>query len=243
MFHVAVCDDEPQVCVQLEKMMEQYRVQNGIDLEVNVFYSGEKLYQAISASEEAAPDLIFLDIELKLLSGVDVGRMIREELRDEGIQIVYISAKKGYAMELFEVRPLHFLLKPLDPEKVFAVTDKARELSGRRRRFFEYDMGKEHYRVPLSKILYFESKGRKIRLVAASRPEETEEQFFYGKLAEIARKLSDDDFIQIHQSYLLHDLYVRTYEYNQVTLVNQVTLPISQPYRKSVRETLLRRRE
>ena len=241
MFHIAVCDDEPQVCVQLEKMMERYGAQNGVELEVNVFYSGETLYQAISSSGASGPDLIFLDIELKLLSGVDVGRMIREELRDEGIQIVYISAKQGYAMELFEVRPLHFLLKPLDEKKVFDVTEKARELSGRRRRFFEYDMGKEHYRIPLSKIMYFESRGRKIRLVTASEPADTE-ALFYGKLTQVARDLAGEDFIQIHQSYLIHHLHVRAYEYNQVTLINQVALPISQPYRKAVREALLRRR-
>ena len=63
-------------------------------------------------------DLIFLDIELKKKSGLDVSNYIRNELGNESVQIAYISAKTGYAMDLFEFRPINFLVKPLEYSKV-----------------------------------------------------------------------------------------------------------------------------
>ena len=101
MFCVAVCDDEKTVCQQIKSFLEPYCKKG--EFEVHIFTSGEALYEAVSAGTRF--DLIFLDIELKLMSGVAVGQKIREELCDEEVHIVFISGKTEYAMELFAIRP------------------------------------------------------------------------------------------------------------------------------------------
>lgn len=69
------------------------------------------MYQFIC--EGACFDIVFLDIELPKISGIDIGKKIRDEMHDETTKIVYISGKDSYAMGLFDVRPLNFLIKPI----------------------------------------------------------------------------------------------------------------------------------
>ena len=92
------------------------RRKTGIEMETEFFYSGESLYNAI-AKQGYIFDLILLDIELMMMNGVQVGQKIREELNNDIVQIVYISGKESYAMELFDIRPLNFLIKPVDRKK------------------------------------------------------------------------------------------------------------------------------
>ena len=61
--------------------------------------------------------MLFLDIELITTDGIQVGKFIREELKNLETTIIYISSKSSYAMQLFQVQPLGFLIKPLEVEK------------------------------------------------------------------------------------------------------------------------------
>ena len=106
MYRIAICDDEEIVCSQFEQVLEPYIWEKKIDLDV--FYSGEELIEVLAEGQHF--DLIFLDIELCMMNGVEVGKYIRNKLGNENVQIVYISAKRQYAMELFETRPMNFLV-------------------------------------------------------------------------------------------------------------------------------------
>ena len=97
MFCVAICDDDELLCSQLEGMLEPYRKRGLIRSEI--FHSGEKLCKALDSGKHY--DLLFLDIELCVMNGIDVGKKIRDVLDNERIHIIYISAKQEYAMELF----------------------------------------------------------------------------------------------------------------------------------------------
>jgi len=68
--------------------------------------------------KEHSFDLIFLDIELKLMSGIEAGRIIRKEMDNQTILIVYISGKENYYKDLFEIRPMSFLQKPIEERKI-----------------------------------------------------------------------------------------------------------------------------
>lgn len=103
---IAICDDEPKICAVLENMLIDILETRGVYYEIEPFYSGENLCVEI---QRQIFDLIFLDIELKKKSGLDVSNYIRNELGNESVQIAYISAKTGYAMDLFEFRPINFL--------------------------------------------------------------------------------------------------------------------------------------
>lgn len=62
--------------------------------------------------------MIFLDIMMPVKSGVEVGKIIRNDLKDNITQIVFISSENKYAMDLFEIRPMNFLIKPFDENDI-----------------------------------------------------------------------------------------------------------------------------
>ena len=118
---IAICDDEDYICVQLEEMLIELLKERGIASDIDVFTSGESLCMELERQEY---DFIFLDIELPKQNGIEVGRIIREKFLNELVQIAYISANEIYAMELFEIRPIHFLIKPLQKEVIAKLMDR-----------------------------------------------------------------------------------------------------------------------
>lgn len=236
MLRIAICDDDKIICQQLEDMLTDIEEETGEQLEVEVFYSGEELYGFLKRDNRY--NLIFLDIEMRDLNGVEVGKKIRDEMNDETTQIVYISGREDYAMDLFEVRPLNFLIKPVSKNKVEAAVNKAIKILGENKHFYEYKNGNVNFSVPVGDILYFESDGRKVNIILMD-----EVKSFYGKLSEVENKLRSLDFIMIHKSYLINFNHVVEYTYDYVKMSNKETLTISQNNRKAVREQLLKRKQ
>ncbi|WP_069998701.1 LytR/AlgR family response regulator transcription factor [Cellulosilyticum sp. I15G10I2] len=228
MLRIAICDDEKAICAQLEYILEEISSSCLEEVEIEVFFSGEELYSYLMKNTYF--DMIFLDIELKFMNGIDVGKKIREEMLNETTQIIYISAKDSYAMELFEVRPLNFLIKPLKAEKIKDVFTTALRLIKKNEQFFTYQVGQTSYKISIKDILYFESNDRKVNIIT-TRGVDT----FYGSLVEIFKELEKYKFLNIHKSYLVNYTHIIRFEYSQVTLSNNKVLPISQSRRKTMR--------
>jgi DNA-binding LytR/AlgR family response regulator len=90
-FRVAICDDEQVICSQIENTILNFAEENNEKIDTQVFYSGEELIKFLEVGQSF--DLIFLDIELKMINGIEVGRKIREEMDNQILQIIYISAR------------------------------------------------------------------------------------------------------------------------------------------------------
>lgn len=232
MFTVAVCDNEKIVCDQMRKFLERYAEEKSIAMDIMTFLSGEELYDALTGG--ASFDLIFLDIEMNHLSGLDVARGIREFQDDLLTQIVYISAQQQYAMALFETHPLNFLVKPLTYEPLVFTLNKAIRLKIKRGETFTYSIKGETHRIPVANILYFESRGRKLRMV---RTNDTAE--FYGRISDLAIHLCNKRFVQIHKSYIINLDYIHLVKGNNITMYNGDVLPLSRDRKASFTEMLL----
>lgn len=236
MLRIAICDDEKIICRQLEDILLKIEDIINQEVDVDVYYSGEELCNYLYSGNHY--DLIFLDIELNEINGVEVGKRIRNELNDELTQIVFISGNESYAMELFEVRPLNFLIKPFDKAKIESVLLKALKLLDKENNFFEYKNGNINFSVNIKDVIYFESHGRKVNIVLSN-----EKKNFYGKLSTVEEQISNQDFIMIHKSYLINLNHCIEYTYEYVKMSNKEVLTISQNNRKSVREKLMHRRQ
>ena len=232
MYKIAVCDDEIQICAQIEKIILDYsRIENQ-KISVDVYESGKSLCMDLEREEYF--DLIFLDIEMKVVNGVEVGEFLRTTMDNQTTQIVYVSGKEQYYRELFEVRPMHFLLKPFTKEEIVKDVKMAMRLSKEYNRSFSYTKGTMEYRIPIKNIIYFESISRAIRIVHTNG-----DDVFYGKLNDILQELKEYRFIQIHKSYLINHFNVKKYAYEKVIMTNETKLPISAANRKIVRERRL----
>lgn len=227
MYRIGICDDDKILCALLEEQLDALSAAFSEKFEIEVWYSGEGLESDLKKG--IGLDILFLDIELFQRNGIEVGNFIREELEDMDVHIVYISAKESYAMQLFKIQPLDFLIKPVSSEKLKEVLARSMKQKKNAGRYFEYQKGTQFVRVPLKEILYFMSMDKKILMIKRDGREE-----FYGKLKSVAEQLPAD-FLMIHQSYIIHQEWVSEYSYESVKMMNGDILSISKPYRKEVR--------
>ncbi len=229
MYRIAICDDETAVCSQIEQMIIDYGKSISEKLEIDVYYSGEELCKFLRSGAEY--DILFLDIEFKQLNGVEIGEKIREELRNETVQIVYISGKQSYAIELFNIRPLNFLIKPLESDKVIKTLKKGMELSEKKHKYFAYRQGHITKKMLIEEILFFESVNRQVKMTTSA-----EKIVFYGSLSDIFSQLQACQFFYIHKSYLINYHHVIEFSYDHLVMSDKTVLPISQSRRKEVRD-------
>jgi DNA-binding LytR/AlgR family response regulator len=228
--NIAICDDQLDICGQLELLVEKILKNKKIKYNIDVYSSGIELCKEMSETEY---QLVFLDVEMPEKNGVEIGRYIREKLKNEKIQIAYISSKEESAMSLFELRPINFLIKPLKMEQIEKVIDKYMVVSEIHNYFFEWQKGKENYKIPIDKINYFEISGRKIHLLAENMQDE-----FYGSIEEINDRLNKEKFLFIHKSTIVNYDYVKKISYDQVEMVDGRVFSISQSRRKSIKKQL-----
>jgi len=166
MLNVAICDDNKYICSIIEEIFNDYKNKSKIEIRVEVFYSGEKLIEHLKNEDKF--DLIFLDIELGNITGIEVASHIRNEFDDHMSKIVFITSKNGYEQKLFEVQPLNFIKKPIDSRKLKKCIQLAIKLLKIENKSFRYKKGNNIIKVDVKDILYFESKGKKIKIITYS---------------------------------------------------------------------------
>jgi DNA-binding LytR/AlgR family response regulator len=236
MFRIAVCDDEPTMVADMERMLIRFKEKHKLDLTIVVFLSGEELCKTLESGEVF--HLLYLDVRMKLLDGIEVSRKIREEYMDESLQIVYVSSSQAHTMQMFENRPMNFLPKPVAEKDVERTLLKALSLWERNKTDFEFQIGKKQYRVKINEITYFESDNKKILIHTIVNTLE-----FYGKLSQVEKQLVGNHFVWIHKSYLVNYMYIREAMYEEIILSTGLRLPITQTFRKSVRDFMVQRRK
>lgn len=231
MINIAICDDDNLVCTHIEDIIRD----NFPDTRVDIFYSGEKFLQTV----EKVPfyTVVFLDIEMQIISGLSVGSRLRNDFDNNTTQIVYISSKKDYAMELFKIRPFNFLIKPINPKDIIDTMAKIIRIYGETEKFFECYIEGEFSRIPYSKILYFESTSRKLKIATLSG-----NFYTYMGLKDVCNSIDGNDFQLVHRSYLVNFNHLKTYTYENIIMVNGDYVMISQSKRKAVRTYFLKRR-
>ena len=234
MVMVAVCDDETEVGAGLERALIDIFDSMQMKHSIDVFFNGEELCRHMETGSHY--DLIFLDIEFAKdeINGVEVGRLIREAQRNNLVSIVYVSREKEYAFQLFEIRPLNFLIKPLERNVIEKTVRTYLDIAGLWSGEFSYNIGRDIFKVKVKDIVCIESRDRKLVLnLADSRTHE-----FYGSLKEVYNEqLKKYDFLFIHAAYIVNFDYIAVIRYNQLFLAGVATpLPISQGRKSEIRE-------
>ena len=202
---VAVCDDDKAQVSVIERLLEQIATAKLIELEILVFYDGETLKKYYMQGNTC--DIVYLDIEMKEMNGIDAAKFIRSI--DLEVIIIYVSGYENYMLKLFEVEPFRFIKKPIDSKYFEKTFYKAYQKIVNNPVYYEYRYNKMFRKVLIKDILYFESQGRVVFINLVNG----EQNKFYGKLDLVEKTLykCKVPFLRIHQSYLINSNFAHRF--------------------------------
>jgi DNA-binding LytR/AlgR family response regulator len=227
---LAICDDQIELTEKLRQDLRKIFAKIGVDTKIEVYGRGEDLIADLKGGE--IYDLIFLDINLISLNGIDVGNFIREKDNGYSTQIVFISNEKEYAFELFDISPIDFLVKPLNYHRLEKLAEKFMKMHNHWSDYFTYKVGRDAFTVKISDIIYMQSEKRRIRIYLTGGVD-----VFYGKLEDLYNQtFKKHRFLYIHNQTLVNYAHVRILEYEKLTMSNGMELTISHSKRKEIRE-------
>lgn len=232
MIKVGICDDEEDFIQELKEYISDYSWKNSVEIEIQSYENADDLLLYIK--ENGALDIVFLDIQLKGTTGVEVGKRIRSDLTNEMMQIVFVSSKQGYAIQLFDIRPMNFLIKPIDYQKTKYIFDEYLKRYYLQEQMFEYQIGEKFYQVHEEKILYFQSRGKKVYIIT-----QNEKDAFYGKLSDVLLQLKDNSFCLVHKSYLINMRYATEYGKDYIVMANGEKIPVSSKMKNALNRKLM----
>lgn len=223
MVKIAICDDNKNVCEYINDII----VDMNIVSEIEIFYSGEFMIKHLQ--DGSCFDIIFLDIEMDKLNGIEVGHIIRDCFDDYITKIIYISGKDNYDRQLFDVQPFLFLSKPISKERVVDAINKIIKILDKENKYFEFKICQDRYKIAFKDIIYFEIIGREIKIVTPNK-----NFIFYSQLKSI-ENLLPDMFIKTHRSFILNYNHIILFKYDEMKMSNGDIIPISQNRRKDIR--------
>jgi len=221
---VAICDDIPEIAHQTDELLVKYSKKH---FNTDVFYDPERL---LDACENEHYDFFILDIEMPSMSGVELAEKIRE--KDVGSPIIFLTSYKEYMEDVFRLQTFDYLLKPIAEEKMFALLDRILKYLNVSEKRFAFTFNKISHSLLLSEILYFEKNKRTVFIHT-----KTQELEMLMTTNELLKQL-DEQFVQVHNSYIVNIQYVKELRKNEVLLTNGVSVPMSRSFAKKTQEVI-----
>ena len=208
MIEIAVCDDEEII---IERITDLIKKQN-TDCHIESFQAGNELLAA-----KRRFDLIFLDIQMDGINGIETAKAVREY--DRKAVIIFVTAVKEYVFEAFDVGAFHYLLKPIGEEKFAEVFENAvrevreRQIQKEAPTLFIKTKNKS-YTFNQSEIIFIESMSRKAVIHTAKNTLEV-----YAVMNELQKELGNS-FYRCHRGYLVNMAHIAEYSSDMIEMDN-----------------------
>lgn len=214
MYQIAICDDD----VGTRSFIKSTVQKAGISCRMKEYTDGRHLLQ-----EYKGCDILFLDIDMPVLNGIDTAYEIRKS--DKRVKIIYVTGYADYIHRSFAVHPFAFLVKPVSEEEVIrqlleAVCYETKENMTETLRFYT-ENGAEEFSV--SDIYYLEYQNRRIRLVTKSGI-----YLLKGRITELAQNMKPYGFACPHKSFSVNLYYVKAIKGYDIVMLNGDRIPLSQ---------------
>lgn len=213
---IAICDDEQEFINDIRKHLKQYSSEHGLTFEIYEFCSGADIL-----SSKIVFDIAFLDIEMKDINGIEVGRKLQNENPD--LVLIYVTAYNQYLDEALDLGITRFFDKPIDSQRFYEGMDRAvSKVDNTEIKFYLKDDNKGVVTVRCKDIIFVEIQGRKTEI-------HTKEHDYLSKdgIKVWKARLNKSYFEIPHNSYIINTNFITYFCKEYVILDNKYTIPIS----------------
>lgn len=239
---IAVVEDEKPHAAMLMGLLEAWLKKNKVEFCIREFPNAASFL--FEWEQDQAWEVLFFDIQMPGLSGVELARRIRKENRR--IALVFVTGITDYLLEGYEVEALHYLVKPVDEAKIDSCMERVfrrcRELEKREAILTEARElvdGEKSSRINLrlmpEDIVYIEAATHNTELHTAEKCYVVREGINVWR-----ERLPEEVFCSCHRSYLVNLLYVAQLEKEAVILDDGRQIPLSRKNYKDVNQAFIR---
>ena len=151
-YKIAICDDLAADRKYLSSLCETWSKHNRYHIQISKFTSAENFL--FYYAEKKDFDILLLDIEMGAMDGVTMARKLRQD--NQTVQIIFITGYADYISDGYEVDALHYLMKPIQEEKLFTVLDRAVTKLIKNEKVLNIISQGEMIRLPICQINYAE---------------------------------------------------------------------------------------
>ncbi len=229
-----IVDDEPLAIEVIESYIE--RLDN-----IEIVDKCNNALKAFEILQQESIDLIFLDIQMPKLTGIDFLKTLKNPPK-----VIFTTAYRDYAIESYELDVVDYLLKPVSFERFLKAVSKV-FLAGQENqvivktqeattppeeKYIFLKSDKKMIKVVLNEILYIESLKDYVRVKTADK-----EVITFQKISYLEEKLPEDCFLRIHRSFIVAIKKIESYSATTIEVPGKV-LPIGRNYKNQVLSVL-----
>jgi len=228
MLKIAVCDDNLEFLSDVKETIRSWK--SGLQkVEVACFTDGDAL---ISAHAIKSFDIIFLDVIMPIINGIETAREIRAN--DKDVVIVFLTSSKECAIEAFSVKADDYLLKPLNALSLYTCLDESLTKIKNSSKSMIIKCADSVHRVKLDEIEYVEAQN-KHTVFALSNGTALEAIELMNSYDD--KLLLDDGFFKCHRSYIVNIYHINSYTRKEIRTYSDRHIPISRNTYKQFEET------
>ena len=222
---IGICDDEPIIVEQLRHMVLKYARNKNVEAEIHTFLSGVALLEA-----KIPLDLLFLDIEMPEMDGIEAGKKLR--LSQKNCKIIMATSRVERFKESFYIQAFRFLTKPFESNELEEALDAVMQ-SQIGNRALEFYMGRNLYQVMEKEIQFIRAYDSYVEVF-------TEKHTFRKEtsLRELEQILDTRLFFRIHRQYLVNMMHVQSYKDGMIA-IGSTQLPIARRKKKEFEYTYM----
>lgn len=217
MKRIAICDDNEIERQILKEMLKMYSSRTHQQVELTEYSCGEQLIVDVE-EDDCYVDLIFLDIYMSGINGMDTAKKLRA--LHCNAEIVFLTGTTEYAIEGYEVGAAGYLLKPVDMKKLVTLLNHI--FWTRLEQRIEVKCGKQYRYLFIKDIMYVEGVAHK----ATFYLNDGSTISTIEKISTLKERIGDEYFLQCHQSYLVNMVYIADIQ-KEVHLTNGKKIPVS----------------
>jgi DNA-binding LytR/AlgR family response regulator len=221
MLKIAICDDEKIDRKMIHTLTTQYISEYHMDADIHEFEAADGLLGALNDSSGAdQPDIIFLDIFMSGMNGIELAKKLRNE--GNRSEIVFITSSNEFAADAYEVDAVSYLRKPLEASRFNEVMDRMMNRFSQTRAI-EVNCERTLVRIYVSDITYLETRGRQLIIHTVAQRFEV-----YQSMAGVLKLLPHDEFVQTSRFETISLAHVTSIDEKEARMDDGTVVQLSQ---------------